>query len=129
MKQAPVVIQTPVTNDAKRINLVVHISTEVIAPEVARKRANGWLVDNVGNLLLAETPELLAGEKMVWRIQVVLSYPTRGRVGTIGTIDLDAVTGEVLANDAVIERLHTDAAHSLYNGICTKRFCANRSLS
>jgi hypothetical protein len=110
MNQAPVVIQTPSTTNAQRINVVVHISADVLAPDVARKRANGWLLDNVGNLVHAEMPELVAGEKMVWRLQVVLTSPRRGQIGPVGSIDLDAASGTVLADDAVIQRIHTNAA-------------------
>lgn len=110
MSLTPVVIQTPSVTNAQRINVVVHISADVLSPEAARKRASGWLLDHVGSLLHAETPELIAGEKMVWRVQVVLTSPSRGRLGAVGSLDLDAVTGDVFADDSVIQRLHTDAA-------------------
>ncbi|NJM40448.1 MAG: hypothetical protein HC853_06630 [Anaerolineae bacterium] len=93
------------------MSVVVHIATEVIAPEVARRKANGWLLDQVGNLLIGQNPELVAGDAMVWRVTVVLTSPARGHVGTLGTVDVDAATGDVLADEAVILALQKQARY------------------
>ena len=34
-----------------RMQVTVHIDTEVLNPEVARRKANVWLLETVGNLL------------------------------------------------------------------------------
>ena len=100
----------PVASDAQRINLVVHINADILSPLSARRRANGWLLDNVGNLLHSESPQLVAGDRILWRVQVVLTSPSRGSVGVIGALDLDAITGEVIADGAIIDLLHQHAA-------------------
>jgi hypothetical protein len=107
----PVIVKTTPTSDALRMSVVVHIATEVIAPEVARRKANGWLLDHVGNLLIAQNPELVAGDSMVWRVTVVLTSPTRGHVDRVGTLDLDAMTGQILADETLIAALQKQAQH------------------
>ncbi len=46
--------------------------------------------------LLAHNPRLVVGEPVVWRFDVDLSLPNFGRVATMGEIDVDASTAEVL---------------------------------
>jgi hypothetical protein len=97
----------PVTEEPStpRMQVNIHVLAEVIAPEVARRRANVWLLEQVGNLLQAETPELLVGERLLWRTDVRLTTPHRGVVGRVGRLTLDALTGEVLVEPETIAEL------------------------
>lgn len=110
MSQLPVVVKTSPAADSQRLNLIVHITADVLTADVARRRANGWLLDNVGNLLIAETPELVIGDSLVWRVPVILTSPKQGHRGTCGTLDVDAVSGQVLADNTTIEQFHVRAA-------------------
>ncbi len=102
---AAVVIPTLSAPTTSRMQVSIHIQTEVIAPEIARKRANGWLLDNVGNLLRAETPELILDKSLIWRADVVLTSPAHGVLGYVGRLEIDALTGEVLADTETGETL------------------------
>lgn len=102
----PVTTKSP---SASRLQVSVHLQAEIVAPEAARRRANVWLLEHVGNLLRAETPELILGERLIWRSDVVLTNPQVGVVGRIGRIELDAATGEVLDEDAAAADLIANA--------------------
>jgi len=93
-----VVIPVSLADTASHIQINVHVLAEVVSAEVARRRANAWLLENVGNLLRAEAPELVAGERLVWRVDVVLTSPTRGTLGHVGRLEIEATTGKVLAD-------------------------------
>ena len=54
--------------------------------EVARRHANRWLLENVGNLLRAEFPELVVSDRLTWRVEVALTSPAKGRVGWVGRL-------------------------------------------
>jgi hypothetical protein len=110
MSAIPMIVKTSALPGTQRLNLTVHISADVLTPEAARRRANGWLLDNVGNLLLAAEPELVVGDRIVWRAPVILTSPSRGHIGTLGTLDLDAVSGEVLADQSTIDQFHARAS-------------------
>jgi hypothetical protein len=107
-----IVMPVPPTEKADRLQVSVHIQTEALSAEAARQEANYWLLENVGNLLRADNLELVLGEQLVWRIDIVLTSPTRGQVGVVGRIELDAITGEVLANETLTEEL-APRAHAL----------------
>ena len=89
----------------QRLQISVHLQTEVVAPEIARRRANAWLLEYVGNLLRAETPELILGERLIWRLDIVLTHPDVGTVGTVGRIEVDATTGEMITDVEKAEEL------------------------
>jgi hypothetical protein len=99
----------------QRVQVMVNVQAEVLDPEVARRKANVWLLENVGNLLGATTPELILGERLFWRYDVDLGLPNLAQPGSgalyrIGQILLDAVTGEIQNADALAEELQVHAA-------------------
>lgn len=100
-----IIVPVSSTDRADRLQIIIHIQTEVLSAEVARRRANIWLVENIGNLLRAEAPELVLGNRLVWRVDVLLTSPSRGRVGLIGRLEVDATTGDVLADASLAEEL------------------------
>ena len=106
---APIVMPVATEKTASRLQVSVHVQAEVTAPEVARRQANVWLLEQVGNLLRAENPELILGEQLVWRVDVVLTRPDVGAVGRIGRLELDAVTGKVLSDVATAQELVANA--------------------
>jgi hypothetical protein len=83
--------------------------THGINGEIARRRADQFLLRKVGDLLYAEEPSLHFGERVCWKVPVALTNPERGRVGTIGELRIDAETGEVLAGRDEIEQLERNA--------------------
>lgn len=92
-------------SDAPRMQVRVHVQAEVLSAEIARRRANLWLLENAGNLLRAESPELVLGDQLVWRVDVVLTSPTRGHVGRVGRLEIDATTGEALADQELAQEI------------------------
>ncbi|MCB0105894.1 MAG: hypothetical protein KDE53_08290 [Caldilineaceae bacterium] len=67
-----------------------------ISPELARRRANGFLTMDVGVLLGADDPVLAWGERPVWRLTTNLYLPHMGKVGPVGVVEVDALTGKVI---------------------------------
>lgn len=106
------------SGSTERMQVKVHIDTEVLDPEIARRRANVWLLETVGNLLGAETAELILGDPLRWRFDVILGLPDLDRPGTgdlfrVGMIEVNATTGEILDQEQLAGELHTSAAAAL----------------
>lgn len=84
-----------------------------ITPLAARQQVNVLMLEKVGNLLLAGEPWLVqtaAGSR--WRVPVDLTYPGRGRVGQVGTLDVDASLGLVIYTEESLQ-LFRDEAEAL----------------
>ena len=96
------------------LRVAVHVQADVLAPEVARRHANVWLLMHAGNLLGAEQPELILGQQLMWRFDVRLAVPRLkplgiGVAGIIGQLHLDAITGEALVSATFVEELQDRA--------------------
>lgn len=92
-----------------KMRIAVHIDAEVLHPETARRKANVWLLMYAGNLLGAEDPELILKDRLIWRMDVVLTSPIRGYIGSVGRLCVDATSGEVLASDVLPKELQQNA--------------------
>lgn len=96
------------------MEVAVHLQATVMAPEAALRRANVWLSMYAGHLLQAEEPELILGEPLRWRFRILRSAPRLDAPGHthcqgIGTLLMDAVSGEVIEPKETIESLITNA--------------------
>lgn len=78
---------------------------------VARQKVNVLVLERVSNLLLAGEPKLVQrdGERWVWRVPVDLTFPSHGRVGCVGELDVDARYGQVHYTDALLAQMADQA--------------------
>lgn len=90
---------------ATAIDLTIHVKAELnITAFTARQKVNGLIVDNVGTGLISESPELVISKnRFIWRVPVILALHGRGRLGQVGTVDVDVQTGELLVDDSLLE--------------------------
>ena len=81
----------------------VHLAVD---EHTARRKANRWLVERVGNMVMADRPLLTQFEgQPVWRFDAVVTSLSQAPRGPIGHVDVDAATGQVLADDHDAERM------------------------
>lgn len=99
----------------QQMEIIVNIKATVLDAEVVRRKANVWLLDHVGNIVGASKPELILGERLVWRYDVVLGVPNLAQPGSgalykVGQMMLDAQTGDVLDAEGLVEELQANAS-------------------
>jgi hypothetical protein len=79
------------------LRVEAQFSSEIkVSPTLARRRANGFLGTEVTMMVLAGQPVLVVGDRPIWRIPACLHLPGLGEVATIGSVDVDALTGQVI---------------------------------
>ena len=74
----------------------------------ARRKANGWLGENVGNLVMAGDGQLTharEADRQVWRFGAFTSSVHTEPFGPIGYVEVDAETGAVLMTPAEAEQM------------------------
>ena len=72
----------------------------------ACRKANRWLVEQVGNMVMADQPLLTqSGDRPVWRFGAFVTSLFHAPRGPIGHLDVDATTGNVLADDCAAEEM------------------------
>ncbi len=74
--------------------------------QAARRRANGWLITWVGNMVMADQARMTyVGECPVWRFGAFVSSLSQPPRGPIGTVDVDANTGDILNTEDDVEAM------------------------
>ena len=87
-----------------QIRMDIRVSADInVGAAVARRRVNAFLATHIGNLLLADEPVMVLTDRIVWRVPVDLTAPSKGRIGRVGEIDVDIESGELLVDDVHLE--------------------------
>jgi hypothetical protein len=76
-----------------------------VTDTIAQRKVSKLLLDCVGNLLYGERPNLVVGQRLLWRVPVWLGLPAVGPVGQVGTLDVDAQTGEILFTQQMLTEI------------------------
>src|SRR5438477_12131843 len=79
-----------------------------ITPFVARQKVTGFVILEISDRMRGDQPELVVGDRLCWSVPVVLTSPTRGVVGKVGEILVDATTGELLVEKNTAQRMKDD---------------------
>lgn len=81
----------------------------LLDPHLARRKANGWLVTHVGRVM-AQQPQLIqVGGQLVWRFKAFLTMQGHSPHGPVGTVDVDAYTGEVQTDESAATEMIANA--------------------
>jgi hypothetical protein len=92
------------------VDIHVHVTAPVnITPFVAQQKVTSFVVREISDRMRGELPELVVGDRLCWSVPVVLTSPSRGVVGTVGNVLVDAATGELLLDPDTVQRMTDDA--------------------
>src|SRR5271155_4957516 len=64
----------------------------------ARQRVTHHVMQELSTQFGGDTPELTIGERVYWLVPVVFTLPGKGVLGRVGTLRIDAATGELLTD-------------------------------
>jgi predicted DNA-binding antitoxin AbrB/MazE fold protein len=111
------VYEDGVLRPLERLDLDEHqtVSLHILPPRVripaavARRKVNVFVNNEISYLMGGRDPELVTGDRIVWRVPVVLTFPVHGTVGTVGAIEVSAETGELCSSPALIEEITRNA--------------------
>ena len=67
-----------------------------VSPDLAPRRAKGFLTSEVAMVFRPGEPVLVWGSRPVWRMTVYLFLRGYGQVAELGAIEVDATTGQVI---------------------------------
>ncbi len=91
--------------DHQRVSLHILPPRVRIPAVVARRKVNIFVCNEISYLMGGGTPELMGGEQTVWHVPVILTFPGYGTVGTVGAIDVDAETGDLLTTPFLVKEI------------------------
>jgi hypothetical protein len=91
----------------------VSITVSMLIPEqTARRKANRWLVEQVGNMVMAGEAELVRREtETIWRFGAMVTASSHPPLGPIGHVEVHAGTGEILSDEQIAEMMIERGQH------------------
>ena len=92
--------------DTNELSIQVSIAAIInINAKAAQRKATTWLISEVGNMLIGGTPQLVISKAAVWRVPVLLTSSQMGTRGQVGSIDVDAESGDLLTSSQLQEQI------------------------
>lgn len=92
------------------IQLTIQISARFNYSALAAKRlVRRFVADEISYLLRVGEPAMVASDRILWRVPVILAFPERGSLGQVGTVDVDVETGRLLLTSEQIEAMRSAA--------------------
>lgn len=84
----------------------------ILDERTARRRADRWLEDNVGNIVAAKNSRLVQLDHQdIWRFEAFVTGPNIDPLGPIGQVDIEANTGQILTTSAMAKEMITRGAN------------------
>ena len=98
------------TPRAGQLAINIQLSATVNVTEFsARQKVTGFVADEISTNMHGGQPSLVVGERICWRVPVMLSMPPTGDRGQVGAIDVDIETGQLMITRATIEEIERRA--------------------
>jgi hypothetical protein len=97
---------------AGQLSIEIKLSAPVnVTSFSARQKVTGFVADEISTNMHAGEPKLVVGERICWRVPVILSMLPTGDRGEVGTIDVDVETGQLMANRNLVEEIERRAEY------------------
>src|SRR5436305_2088971 len=71
----------------------------------ARQRVTQFVMHELSTQLGGGIPELTVGERVYWSVPVMFTLPGKGVLGRVGTLRVDAGTGELLTDPPTLQEI------------------------
>lgn len=106
-----VLVETITLPERGKVDVKVEFSADIHIPaDAARRLVNRYVTHHIGDLLHSESPSLVWREEgAFWRVPIVLSTPSKGRLGTVGSIDVNVQTGDLVTSENIHTQIEEEA--------------------
>lgn len=93
------------------LDLSLHLSANIqVSAQRACQLVGIYVGNHIADLLHGEKPNLVIREDgAFWRVPIILSSHSLGRIGQVGVIDVNVETGDLNLSDQLIHEIETNA--------------------
>jgi hypothetical protein len=93
-----------------RLAIDIKVTADVnVSAYAARKKVDALILSNVSYMMHAREAPFIIGDRICWRVLVILSLAKRGDVGEVGVIDVDVETGQLYITPHLITEMYDRA--------------------
>lgn len=106
-----IIIESVTLPERGPLNLHLDVATIInISAKEAQRKVSVFVGNTIADLLVGEMPSLVWQRNMaVWRVPVVLSSRSMGRIGIVGAIDVNVYSGDLHITNQIIEEIEENA--------------------
>lgn len=98
--------------EASSLSVTVQITSKMnVSAFVAKRKVTGFVADQISTNLHGGEPVLVIGDRIRWRVPVILSLPPIGERGVAGEIDVDVETGQLQISSELFQEIEDRAEH------------------
>lgn len=81
------------------LDIHIHVTQPLnVTAYSARQRVTQYVMQQLSTQFGADSPDLTVGERVYWSVPVVFTLPGKGTLGRVGTLRVNAGTGELLTD-------------------------------
>ncbi len=89
-----------------RLELEIKVTADVnVSAFSARQKVNSFVLSDISYMMHAGEPQLVIGDRICWRVPVILSSTSRGDMGEVGAISVDVETGQMNVSPQLIQEI------------------------
>jgi hypothetical protein len=102
-----VTLETITPPDTGILNLDLRLTADIrVTPDHARRSVSQFVGNHIADLLYGDRPDLIIrAEGTFWRVPVVLSSKSLGRIGVVGSLDVDVESGDLRITERIIAEI------------------------
>jgi hypothetical protein len=106
-----VTLETITPPDTGTLNLDLRLTAEIrVAPDRARRTVSQFVGNTIADLLHGDRPDLIVrADGVFWRVPVVFSSKSLGRIGVVGSLDVDVESGDLRVSERIITEIERNA--------------------
>src|SRR6266849_1497849 len=94
------------------LDINIHVTQPLnVTSFSARQRVTQYVMRQLSTQLGGDAPELTVGERVYWTVPVIFTLPGKGVLGRVGTLRVDAGTGELLTDPQIEKEMMRHAEH------------------
>jgi hypothetical protein len=93
-----------------RLEVEIKVTADInVSAYAAKQKVNGFVLSDISYMMHAGNPTLVLGQRIYWRVPIILSLTSRGDVGEVGAIDVDVETGQMRVTPQLIAEINVHA--------------------
>jgi len=93
-----------------RLEIDIKVTADInISAYAARQKVDSYVLNEISYMMHAGDAGLIVSEPICWRVPIILSLTSKGDVGEVGAIDVNAETGQLYTSPQLIAEVSARA--------------------
>ncbi len=93
-----------------RLEIDIKVSSDInVSAFVARQKVDSFVLNEISYMMHAGEPILVIADSVYWRVPIILSTVSKGDIGEVGAIAVNAQTGQMIVTPQLLAEVNARA--------------------